>query len=95
MNTKKETNCLSVPLYAVIIFIIILTFLSLKLYDWSLEYTNLSNDIEENNKLEDAISALQVLGYNRKEIEKVFEKIEINNLSVEELIKKGLQILGM
>ena len=49
MNTKKETNCLSVPLYAVIIFIIILTFLSLKLYDWSLEYTNLSNDIEENN----------------------------------------------
>ena len=49
MNTKKETNCLSVPLYAVIIFIIILTFLSLKLYDWSLKYTNLSNDIEENN----------------------------------------------
>ena len=32
---------------------------------------------------------------NRKEIEKVFEKIKINNLSVEELIKKGLQILGM
>ena len=55
----------------------------------------INNDIEENNKLEDAISALQVLGYNRKEIEKVFEKIEINNLSVEELIKKGLQILGM
>ena len=55
----------------------------------------INNDIEENNKLEDAISALQVLGYNRKEIEKVFEKIKINNLSVEELIKKGLQILGM
>ena len=55
----------------------------------------INNDIEENNKLEDAISALQVLGYNRKEIEKVFEKIEINNLSVEELIKKGLQILGI
>ena len=36
-----------------------------------------------------------MLGYNRKEIEKVFEKIKINNLSVEELIKKGLQILGM
>lgn len=51
--------------------------------------------IKKNNKLEDAISALQVLGYNRKEIEKVLEKIEIEELSVEDLIKKGLQLLGM
>lgn len=50
--------------------------------------------IEKDEKIEDAISALQVLGYNRKEIEKVFEKIEISEISVEDLIKKGLQLLG-
>ena len=50
--------------------------------------------IEKDVKLEDAISALQVLGYSRKEIEKVFEKIETSELSVEDLIKKGLQLLG-
>lgn len=50
--------------------------------------------IEKDNKIEDTISALQVLGYNRKEIEKVLEKINISEFSVEELIKKGLQLLG-
>lgn len=56
---------------------------------------NVVASINKNNQLEDAISALQVLGYNRKEIEKVFEKIEVAELSVEDLIKKGLQLLGM
>ena len=41
------------------------------------------------------MSALQVLGYNRKEIEKVFVNIaNKNELTVEELIKKGLNMLG-
>ena len=40
------------------------------------------------------MSALQVLGYNKKEIEKVFEKIEKDNLTVEELIKHGLKELS-
>ena len=53
-----------------------------------------AQSIEKDNKLEDAVSALQVLGYNRKEIEKVFEKVEISEFSVEDLIKKGLQLLG-
>jgi len=45
-------------------------------------------------ELEEAISALQVLGYNRKDIEKVFEKIELDNSSLEEMIKLGLKHLS-
>ena len=47
-----------------------------------------------NAELEEAISALQVLGYNKKEIEKVFEKIDRENSNVEDLIKKGLAALS-
>jgi Holliday junction DNA helicase RuvA len=58
------------------------------------ENSEIAESIEKDNKLEDAVSALQVLGYNRKEIEKVFEKAELSDFSVEDLIKKGLQLLG-
>lgn len=51
--------------------------------------------INDDNKLSEAISALQVLGYNRKEIEKVLEKIDIDTLSLEDIIRKGLNMLGM
>ena len=50
--------------------------------------------IYEDEKQLEAITALQVLGYTRKEIEKAFEKLELQNLSVEEIIKKALTILG-
>ncbi len=50
--------------------------------------------IIEDNKLQEAISALQVLGYNRKEIEKVFEKLDFENLSLEDMIRKGLASLA-
>lgn len=50
--------------------------------------------IENNNKMQEAISALQVLGYNRREIEKAFEKLDKKDLDTEDLIKKGLSILG-
>ena len=51
--------------------------------------------IENDNKILEAIAALQVLGYNRKSIEKAFERIENKKeLSTEELIKKGLLLLG-
>lgn len=50
--------------------------------------------IEEDDKIAEAISALQVLGYNRKEIEKALEKIDKDNLSLEDIIRKGLSILG-
>lgn len=51
--------------------------------------------IKDDNKLTEAISALQVLGYNRKEIEKVLEKIDTDTLSLEDIIRKGLGMLGM
>lgn len=50
--------------------------------------------IAEDTKIQEAISALQVLGYNRKEIEKVFEKMQIQNLTLEDMIKKGLASLA-
>ena len=65
---------------------------------------NIESDYNNNNavketivndqKIDEAISALQVLGYNKREIEKVFEKLELNELSLEEIIKQGLQYLS-
>lgn len=52
--------------------------------------------LEIDNKISEAVAALQVLGYNRKEIEKCFEKIaNINEFTTEDLIKKGLTLLSM
>lgn len=50
--------------------------------------------IENSNRIAESTAALQVLGYNKKEIEKVFNKLDKNDLSTEELIKKGLNLLG-
>ena len=50
--------------------------------------------IDYDDKVTEAISALQVLGYNRKEIEKAFEKVDKEKLSVEDLIRKGLTLLS-
>lgn len=66
------------------------------------ELTNANNNskskvqiaLKNNYKLEEAITALQVLGYNKKEIERAFEKLDKKELSTEELIRKGLSILG-
>lgn len=58
------------------------------------ENTEIKVAIEEDNKVTEAISALQVLGYNRKEIEKALEKIDKDSLSLEDIIRKGLSILG-
>lgn len=49
--------------------------------------------IENNSKITEAISALQVLGYNRKEIEKALEKVNKDELSLEDIIRKCLAIL--
>ena len=45
---------------------------------------------EVREKVNEAIAALQVLGYNKKEIEKALEKVDYKELSTEEIIKKGL-----
>ena len=52
--------------------------------------------IAKDNKVSEAIAALQVLGYNKKEIEKAFEKItDKEQMTTEEMIKKGLTILSI
>ena len=50
--------------------------------------------INNGENVDEAMQALQILGYNKKEIEKAFEKIANLEVSVEELIKKGLSILA-
>ena len=46
-----------------------------------------------NENVQEAISGLMVLGYSRKDIEKAFTHLIVDELSVEELIKKGLILL--
>ena len=57
--------------------------------------SELKEVIIQDDRIGEAMSALLVLGYNRKEVDKVFEKIDKTNLSVEEIIKKGLKLLSM
>ena len=63
-----------------------------------LEEQKLEGEVEENigkdENVSEAVSALQVLGYNRKEIEKVFKKLDLKNMSVEDMIRKGLALLA-
>lgn len=56
--------------------------------------TKVKQVIITDNKLEEAISALQVLGYQRKDIDKVIEKIDVNKLSLEEIIKQSLKLIS-
>jgi len=57
------------------------------------EEKSASKSATVNNNVEEAISGLMVLGFTKKEIEKTFEHLDINSLSVEDLIKKGLVLL--
>ena len=50
--------------------------------------------IEEEASSNDAVIALQMLGYNNKDIEKVLKKIDKNIISTEEIIKESLKILS-
>lgn len=49
--------------------------------------------IAKDDKDDEVIEALQVLGYTKKEIEKALEKIDRVNLGVEDTIKQTLKIL--
>ena len=51
-------------------------------------------NVENLEAVKEATAALQILGYNKKEIDKVFEKLDKVELSVEDLIKKGLSMLA-
>jgi len=46
------------------------------------------------NKASEAVSALQVLGYTRKEINTALERVDIDKLELENVIKQALRLLG-
>lgn len=48
---------------------------------------------DNSENINEAISGLMVLGYSKKDIEKAFEHLDVNSLSIEDLIKKGLILL--
>ena len=50
------------------------------------------NSLNVNNKIQ-AINALEVLGYSRKEVSPILEKLDCS-LSVEEIIKQTLKFIG-
>lgn len=48
---------------------------------------------KDNENAKDALDALQILGYNKKEIEKAIQKIDIDEMSTEDIIKNALKLL--
>lgn len=58
------------------------------------DFVPVKSVVKDNNK-KDAIEALQVLGYARKDIELAISKSNTEGMSVEEIIKLGLKYLGM
>ena len=51
--------------------------------------------IVADSKVQEATDALQVLGYTKKDVEKALERIDTADLSVEDIIKKGLRELSI
>ena len=54
--------------------------------------TKANQNIIIDSKIKEVIEALQVLGYVRKDIDKVLEKIDTQNLTTEEIIKQSLKL---
>ena len=50
--------------------------------------------VEQEEVSDDAISALQILGYNRKDIDDVMKKIDKSTLSTEDIIRTALKYLS-
>jgi Holliday junction DNA helicase RuvA len=51
-------------------------------------------EIPNNENIDDLISALQVLGYSRRDIEEILPKLDCKNSGLEELIKNALSLLS-
>ena len=72
----------------------------LELKDKLKTQTAIEDDEEEatqndnSESINEAGQALQILGYNKSEISKVFDKLDTHNLSTEELIKEALKRLA-
>jgi holliday junction DNA helicase ruvA len=58
------------------------------------EASNIEKVIKEDEKVAEAISALQVLGYSKREIVEALQNVELASLSVEDIIRKGLANLS-
>ena len=69
-----------------------------KLNEEQLDAENSNNlklkEKDNSENINEAFSGLMVLGYSRKDIEKAFEHLDVDNLSIEDLIKKGLVLLS-
>ena len=53
-----------------------------------------SEEISNVEAINEATQALQILGYNKAEIKRVFEKIQLKNASTEDIIKNALKNLA-
>ena len=53
-----------------------------------------SEEISNVEAINEATQALQILGYNKAEIKRVFEQIQLKNVSTEEIIKNALKNLA-
>ena len=58
------------------------------------EASNIEKVIKEDEKVAEAISALKVLGYSKREIVEALQNVELTSLSVEDIIRKGLANLS-
>lgn len=66
----------------------------LKSVDIEKEKSETEEKVKEYEGLTEAYSALQVLGYSKREIETAFTDVDLSDMSVEEIIKKGLILLS-
>ena len=53
-----------------------------------------TKEIVNTEEVQEAMDALQVLGYHKKEIEKVMSSLNLKELTVEKMIKQGLKELS-
>ena len=53
-----------------------------------------NNNITFDNNIEEALSALQVLGYQKKEAQNALGKFDVQNMSIEDIIKNALNVLS-
>lgn len=60
----------------------------------SKEEISQASTVVNNENIEEAVQALQILGYNKGEIKKVIEKLKVKNMSTEEIIKQALKHLS-
>lgn len=58
------------------------------------ETSTIQEVIKEDEKVSEAISALQVLGYTKREILESLQTVDLTSLTVEDIIRKGLANLA-